>query len=395
MLRPPDHANAYAVVLGLAVLAVTLLAERVSERIPGALIGLFGAGLAVAAFDLSARGVAVVGRLDVAPPALRLPPLGNAAEFAALAPLAVVVATVCALQTSVVVRSFPSDPDVPDDVGSDFAAIGLGSILAGLGGAFPVNSSPPRTAIVQASGGRSQLCGLVALAVLAAFVAVCSRLTQDVPESALAGILIVIGLRLFRLHDMVRIARCSRREIQLVIAAALLIIVLPIATGMLLSIMMSLAHGVSLVMWPPATQLFQIRGSTVWWPPTGERDTVDVPGVIVFAPAAPVNFTNAEFIRQRLFTLIAQGPTPPTLVVIEASGVSDIDYTGAQMLTNAITTLRGRGIDVDLARLIGPHAQQAAQRSGLIATLGADHVFHSVQEALAARTDLNAKPPAE
>lgn len=387
-----SHANAYDLALGLVVLLVTLAAARVSERLPGPLIGLAGAGIAVAAFDLPARGVAVVGRLDLTPSALRLPPLGTGAELAALAPLALVVATVCVLQTSVVVRSFPSDPDVPDDISSDFIAIGLGGMLAGLGGAFPVNSSPPRTAIVQASGGRSQLCGLVALAVLAVLVAFCSRATQDVPQAALAGILVVIGLRLVRLRDILRIARNSRREIQLVIAAALLVIVLPIATGMLLAIMLSLAHGVSLVMWPPATQLFQIRGSTVWWPPSGEREVVEVPGIFVFSPAAPVNFTNAEFIRRRLFGLLAQARAPVTLVVIEASGVTDIDYTGSQMLQSAIATLRSRRIDVTLARLIGPHAQQAARRSGLIAMLGADHVFPSVQEALAARTAVSAKP---
>ncbi len=48
-----------------------------------------------------------------------------------------------------------------------------------------------------------------------------------------------------------------------------------------------------------------------------------------------------------------------------------------------IAELRARGTDVALARLIVPHAQRAAERSGLIAALGRDHVFKSVQEAIA------------
>jgi MFS superfamily sulfate permease-like transporter len=378
------HPNGSACALGIGVAVLTLTAMRLNERIPGALIGLTAAACAVATFGLRAHGVAVLGELHPALPALALPPIPAAANWTALAPVAVIVASVCALQTSVVVRSFPSSGGVTEEVNGDFAAVGFGCMLAAFAGTFPVNASPPRTAIVESAGGRSQVAGLVAIATLAVVVALCSRFAADVPQAALAGVLIVIGIRLFRWNEMRRIARCSRREIQLVIAGALLVIVLPIQTGMLLAIMLSLAHGVSLVMWPPSVQLFQVRGTTVWWPATGERDVVDVPGVLVFAPAAPVNFTNAPSIRERLLTLLGGRHPPATLVVIEASAVSDVDYTGSQMLQTTIRELRGRGVDVAVARLIVQHAQQAAQRSGLIAELGADHIFLSVQDALAA-----------
>jgi MFS superfamily sulfate permease-like transporter len=384
IVRGAGGANPYTLGLGVAVLCVTIFAGRVSERIPGALAGLIAAGIAVAAFDLRARGVEVIGTLGVAIPALHLPAVRDIGQLVAIAPLALVVAAVCALQTSVVVRAFPSDPDRADDVSRDFTAIGAGSILAGLGGAFPINSSPPRTAVVEGAGGRSQASGLIAVAVLAMVVAFFARFAAYVPQAALAGVLIFIGLRLFRTREMLRIARYSRREINLVIGGALLVIVLPIQTGMLFAIMLSLVHGVSLVMWPPAAQLFQVRGTSVWWPATGERDVVDVPGILVFAPSAPVNFTNAEYLRQRLLALVAAARAPVKFLVIEASGMTDVDYTGSQMLQATISELRNRGIQVALARLIGPHAQEAAARSGLIEILGRDRVFLSVQEAIAA-----------
>jgi MFS superfamily sulfate permease-like transporter len=305
-------------------------------------------------------------------------------QLTALVTPALIVAAVCTLQTSVVLRSFPSESDVADDVSPDFTAIGVGSIFAALCGAFPVNASPPRTALAQGAGGRSQASGLVAVAAIVVVVAFLARFAAFVPEGALAGVLIFVGLRVFRLSDMIKIARYSRREINLVIVGALLVIVLPIQTGMLLAIMLSLAHGVSLVMWPASTQLFQVRGTTVWWPPTGERDVVDVPGIVVFEPAAPVNFTNAEYIAERLQACVTKAKAPVKLLVIEGSAISDIDYTGSQKLQDTIAELRSRGTDVALARLIVPHAQRAAERSGLISLLGSDHVFKSVQEAIAA-----------
>jgi SulP family sulfate permease len=376
-------ANAATCVLGLAVLALTIGCGRLSERIPGALIGLFGAVIAVATLDLRARGVAVLGELRLSLPSIGLPAVADARQLITIVPLAIVVAAVCALQTSLVVRSFPSQPDSEEDVGPDFIAIGAGNLVAGLTGTFPVNASPPRTAIAQGTGGRSQLTGLIALVVVGTLVALLARFRVGIPQTALAGILVFIGLRLLRWQDMVRIARRSRREIGLVIAAALLVIALPIQTGMLLAIMLSLAHGVSLVMFPPAAQLFAVPGTTIWWPATGDGPAKAITGVLVFAPAAPVNFTNAAFLRRRLLALIDAAPEPVTLVVIEASGMSDVDYTGAQVLRELIPQLRRRQIDVTLARLITLRAERAATRAGLIDLLGADHVFHSVAEAIA------------
>jgi MFS superfamily sulfate permease-like transporter len=359
------HANPVTCALGIAVLGVTLLAASVSPRIPGALVGLAGAAVAVAAFDLQDRGVAVLGNLSVALPSLRLPPVPQLSQILALAPLALVVAAVCILQTAVVVRTYPADSGVAEDLAPDFAAIGAGNVVAGLIGAFPVNASPPSTAVVKAAGGRSQLSGLIAVLAVVLTVTLFSREAAYVPQAALAGVLISIAFRIFRARDMARIARYSRREIQLVITGALLVVVLPIQTGMLLAIMLSLAHGVSLVMWPTTTHLLRIRGSTIWWPATGERDVEDVPGILVFGPDAPINFTNAEYVCERLRLLMAQAAAPVKLLVIEGSGITDFDYTGSQRLQAAIAELQRSGVAVALARLTAPH-----------------HVFRSVEEAV-------------
>ncbi len=379
-------ANPVTCALGIGVLVVTLVCARISERIPGALLGLIASGIAVAALGLRARGVAVLGRLDVRLPVPHVPAIAHPSQILAIAPLALVVAAVCVLQTSAVARSFPGDTSANAGVDADFVALGLGNALSGFVGAFPVDASPPRTALVHGAGGRSQLSGLVAVAALIAIVAFFASFAAYVPEAALAGVLVTIGARIFRVGDMRKIVRFSPNEIYLVLAGALLVIVLPIQTGMLLAIVLSLAHGVTLVMWPASTQLFRVPDTTIWWPPTGEKKTVEVPGVVVFAPAAPINFTNADFVIEKLSAAVAasNARAPVTLCVIEASGMTDIDYTGSQALQAAIAKLRARHVDVALARLIATRARAAAERSGLLALVGADHVFLSVEEAFEA-----------
>ena len=79
---------------------------------------------------------------------------------------------------------------------------------------------------------------------------------------------------------------------------------------------------------------------------------------------------------------IAAAPPPVKLLVIEASGIIDIDYTGSQLLQQTIAELRERGIEVAIARLSDEGAQEQAVRTGLIEAIGPGRVFRSVEEAV-------------
>jgi sulfate permease, SulP family len=368
--------------LGAGVLIVTLVTAQISHRIPGALIGLVGAGLAVFLFHLEARGVDVVGPLAVPPPRLALPTNPGIDEWSQLVPLALVVAMVCIMQTAAVASAFPSNPDQPDDTSRDFLGVGAGSVLSGMVGAFAVDASPPSTAIVRDSGGRSQVASLTAVALMIALALLASGAMAYVPRAALAGILVYIAIKIFRVGEMVSIWRRGGREILLVAASAALVIVLPIESGMLLAIVLSFVHSLYIVARPYCAELARVPGSTVWWPPSAHDKGEHEDGVLVFAPAAPLNFTNVQDIVGRIRRAIAARRPPVKLLVIEASGIIDIDYTGSQLLRRAIAELKKRGITVAIARLSHEQAQREAGRSGLVQTIGKDHVFMSVEEAV-------------
>jgi sulfate permease, SulP family len=311
-----------------------------------------------------------------------VPALPDIGELTQLVPLALVVAMVCIMQTAAVAGTFPSDDDKPDNVSRDFAGVGAGSLLAGLIGSFAVDSSPPSTAIIHDSGGRSQIASLAAVALMIALAVLASGLMAYVPRAALSGILVYIAIKIFRVGEMIRIYRRGGREILLVAASGALVVVLPIESGMLLAIVLSFVHSLYIVARPYCAELARVPGSTVWWPPGASDRVEQVPGVLVFAPAAPLNFTNAEGIGDRIKTAVAARHPPVKLLVIEASGIIDIDYTGSQILQREIADLRAKGITVAIARLSHEQAQREAGRSGLIESVGKDHVFMSVEEAV-------------
>jgi sulfate permease, SulP family len=212
-------------------------------------------------------------------------------------------------------------------------------------------------------------------------VAVAGPAFALVPEAALAGVLVYVGVRIFRLAEIVSIARKSNGEIVLVAASAALVILLPVQTGVTLAIGLSLLHSTYLLARPVCATLERLPNTTIWWSPRPGEPGESVAGVLVFSPAAPLTFINADYIAARLDqALVVTGNV--RLVVIEASGITLIDYTGAQALIATIGRLRERGIDVALARLESGRAAAASVRTGLLAALGKDHVFYSVEEAV-------------
>ena len=121
------------------------------------------------------------------------------------------------VQTSATTRSFVSDPIHGPDVDRDFIGVGAANLLAGFAGAFPVDASPPSTAVAQETGGVSQLGALVCAALALALSLFGGDLLAHVPHAALAGVLLFVALRIVRVDVMADVWRRSASEFALVI----------------------------------------------------------------------------------------------------------------------------------------------------------------------------------
>ena len=378
-----NGANPFTLLIGFGVLAVIAISERISVRIPGALIGLTVATVAVVLMGLESRGVSVIGVVSGALPGLAIPEI-PVSGWARLVPLGLLITAVVMVQTAATTRSFPSDPGEPPDVDRDFLGVGAGGVLAGLIGAFPVNASPPRTGIVVETGGRSQLAGLFAAGVVLALLMFGAGLLRHVPNAALGGVLLFVALRIIRVGQIVAIYRQSFGELLLVVATAMSIIVLPIEQGAAIGIALSLLHGIWSTTRARLIIYERVPGTSIWWPPSPNVEGEREPNVIVAGFQAPLSFLNAYHFRGDLLSALKTGPSTPRLVVLEATGILEIDFTAAQVLRDLIGACRAKGVAVAIARLESVRAQQAMARFHIDDLLGQDHIFLSVEQAIAA-----------
>jgi sulfate permease, SulP family len=379
--------------IAVGVLAVIFGAEKINPRIPGALIAMILAMIANLAFGLEARGVAVLGVLPGGGPILAMPDT-RYESMRELVPVALVVALIVMMQTAAVSRSFPGPKGI--DVNRDYLGLGAANLGAALLGSFPVNASPPRTAVVHEAGGTSQTGALVAAIVVLALAFSGGRLLALVPQAALAGVLLFVASRIVRLEVIANVARQAPGEAALIILTMAAVDLLPIPTGVAIGIGMSLGHGAWISTMTQVNEFRHLPGTTIWWPSaafggqgeTGER----LPGVLVAGFAAPLLFANAEPFRRGMLAMIA-AHQPLRLVVLEGGAIPGMDFTAAEALRDVIETCHRRGIDFAIARLESVRARRSLEKFGLLDALGADRLYHSVAEAVASHAAANKSLP--
>jgi sulfate permease, SulP family len=378
-----NETNAFTLMIGMGVLAIIVLSEWIDPRIPGALIALALASVAVVLLGLENRGVSVLGPVSVALPSVAIP-LIPADRLTSLVSLSLIISVVVMVQTAATTRSFPSDPDEPPDVDRDFSGVGVGSLLSGLVGAFPVDASPPRTAVVFETGGRSQVAGLAAAAIVIVLLAFGASLLGRIPNAALSGVLLFVALRIVRLNQIVTIYRQAPGEFLLIVATSAAIVVLPIEQGVGIGIALSILHGIWSTTRARVLIFERVPGTSIWWPSSpnfpGERE----PGIIVVGFQAPLSFLNAYQFRRDVLDAPGASAEKPRLLVLEATGIVEIDYTAAQVLADLIRKCHADGVDFAIARLESIRAQEAMERFGINELLGPDHQFRSVEEAIRA-----------
>jgi sulfate permease, SulP family len=377
------EANVLTLALGLLVLGTTICTEWVSPRIPGALIGIAAATAAVLWFGLERQGVAVLGPVAGELQGFHVPSISYR-HFGEALPLAFVVAAVVMVQSAATTRAFPGGPDTSAAINRDFTGIGAANLISGVFGTFAVDASPPLTETVSESGGRSKLASLVAAALILSLALYGTALLAHIPQSALAGTLMFVALRLVRAREIFSVLRRAFGEFLLIAATFAAVLLLPVGTGVAIGIALSMLHGTWSMTRPRLVAFERVPGTSIWWPPGHGPKGETIDGVLVIAFQAPLSFLNVYAFREGVRRAIGELPAPPKLVILEASNIIEIDFTAAQILLALIKDCARQKITVAVARLESLRAQDGFERFGIAEALPRTRLFRSVDEAIKA-----------
>ena len=145
--------NLVALSVGAGTLALILVLKR-RPRVPGMLIAVTIATVAVAVFDLATRsGISVLGPLPQGLPTPRLP-ITNVDSLVPILMGGVAVALVSFADTSVLSRTYAARLRQPVDPNQEMVGLGVANLAAGFFQGFPISSSSSRTPVAEAAGPR-------------------------------------------------------------------------------------------------------------------------------------------------------------------------------------------------------------------------------------------------
>jgi len=243
---------------------------------------------------------------------------------------------------------------------------------------------------VSETGGQSQLACLAAVAIVILLLLFGASLLRQIPNAALGGVLLFVALRIIRVGQIVTIFKQSLGEFLLIVLTAVGIILLPIEQGVGIGIALSLLHGIWSTTQAKVLIFERVTGTSIWWPSSSTLPGEQEPGILVAGFQAPLSFLNAYHFRRDILQALKpqalqSAPRKVELLVLEATGIVEIDFTAAQVLTDLIKRCHADGIDFAIARLESVRALDAMTRFGICALIGPDHLFQSVDEAIKAR----------
>jgi high affinity sulfate transporter 1 len=358
-------------VVGLACIGVIMAVRRLWPRLPGILIAVVGATIAVAAFDLAGKGVGVVGTVPSGFPWPTWPGVGLS-DIGRLLGAALGLTFITLTDSAALARAFGVRQGHEVDANAEIVAVGGANLAAGLFRGFPVSASSTRTAVAESSGARTQMAGVVAATMIVLVLGFAGGLIRNLPSSALAAVVIVAGLSLFDLTSFRWLLRVRPTEFLLSAAALVGVVAFGVLWGIVIAVGLSLAEFVRRQWRPYDAVLGRVHGTKGYHDIDRHPEAEQIPGLLIYRFDAPIFFANAEYLRRRVQAVVKQQRAAGGVVnrvLFAAEPITDIDTTGAEMLGRLLDDLRAQGIDVAFAELKGP-VKDRLRRYGLYDSVG-------------------------
>jgi high affinity sulfate transporter 1 len=377
ILTHVSHTSVATLVLALALLVLIFGLERLAPRAPTPLLAV---GLAIAAsalLGLQALGVETVGTVPGGFPAVTWPQL---ALVAPMWPGAIGIAVMSFTETIAAARAF-SVPGEPSPVpNQELLALGAANLGGGLCGAMPAGGGTTQTAVNRSAGARSQVAELVTAAAALATLLVLAPLLAPLPQAALGAVVIAYSLPLIRPSEFRTIRRVRRIEFRWALIACAGVVVLGTLQGIVVAVLVSMLSLLHQTNNPPVYAVGRKRGTDVFRPVSeAHPDDETFPGLLLLRVEGRMYFGNAQRIGEKMAPLIAHAQ--PSVVVLDCSALTDLEYTALTILTVAEERARRDGITLWLAAL-NPDVRHVVEQAPLGQTLGRDRMLFNVAAAV-------------
>lgn len=371
--------NTTTLVLGGAALVTLFVLKRLAPRVPAALVVVIGSILAVEFLGLEDRGVRVVGDIPDTLPAFGLPSF-DGSLIESLAATALVITIVGFMESIAVAKVYARRHRYEVVPNSELIGLGAANVASGLFGGYPVTGGFSRTAVNDTAGARTPLASIVTAAIVVATIAFLTPLFASLPNAALGAIIIMAVTGLIDVAEMRHIANVKKSDLIGLGVAFFATLVLGIELGILVAVVASMLVVFARMSLPHSAVLGHVEGTTSYRNTARFPEASTIDGIRIVRVDAALSFVNAVNVKKLILGHADEIEDEPRALVLDASGINDLDATGAEMLDEVLIEMEERGVALHLADVKGP-VRDVLRDAGIWQELG-ERVHTSTNDAV-------------
>jgi high affinity sulfate transporter 1 len=376
-----DQTNIWALGVGLLTLGIILGFKRWAPRAPGILFAVIAAIAVTVLLDLAAKGVDTVGVLPQGFPKPSFP-LVDVSDLAPLAAAAFGITLVAIGDTISTSAGFAARRGYEVDSDQELVGIGSANLLAGLFQGFAISTSGSRTAVAEQSGAKTQLTGIVAAAAVLAMLLFVPGLVKNLPQPALAAIVIVAAISLFDGPALRHLWNVRRSEFVLAVICILGVGLVGVLEGIVIAVGVAIFQIFAAAWRPHSAVLGKPENVSGYHDLERYPEAQQTEGLLMIRWDAPLIFANANLFRNFVREQVAGAEPTPFWVLVAAEPITDVDTTAADMLVDLDEELNAAGIHLILAELKDP-VRDKIERYGLYDTIDRRHFYPTIEVAVA------------
>lgn len=360
--RAIPEANGATVLVAAVAILVMIAIKRWLPSVPSSLVVVIGSIAAVRLFHLADHGVAVVGDIPAGLPPLGVPSIGGS-QVIDLLPSAVVIVIIGLMESFAVAKVYARRHRYDIDANREALGIGAANIAAGITGAYPVAGGFARTAVNDSSGAQTQWAALTAALTVGASTFFLTPLFASLPQAALGAIILVAVYNLIDVDEIRHIASVKRSDIIPMATAFFGSLAFGIEVGIGVAVIVSMLVVFARMSRPHTAVLGRVPDTTTYRNISRFPEVECFDGVHIVRIDAAISFANAHAIRGLLIEHAEQLGGGGVLI-LDASGINDVDTSGISMLGDTLGDLAQTGVSMHLSSVKGP-VRDVLKRAGL------------------------------
>jgi len=368
------------VAVSVGVLIVIVGGKFVTKKIPGALVAVIGAIFISWHWDLANHGITILGPVPGGLPKVGLPSGIEASDIPALMGTAVSIFILILAQSAATSRAYAAKYNDEFDENVDLVGLGAANLFAGVTGTFVVNGSPTKTEMVDGAGGRSQVAQITTGVIVLIVLLFLTAPLHYMPKAVLSSVVFVIGLQLIDVKGMRTIFRVRKDEFVVATLTAATVVLLGVEQGIVLAIVASvIGHLRRSYMTATAVMLPDLDDKGLHSQPV-DPETRTFPNIVVYRFASDLYYVNANRFLEDM-TGLATSATPLKWICIDASAISDVDFTGSLTIKQVHDELSEHEITLVFAGVMTT-VKNRLDRYGVTKLVGEDAFFETVGTAM-------------